>query len=169
MKTKAEKISEWLTIAANFGVLLGIIFLVIEINQATKATVAAANDSVISGHLELALPVISDPHFARVFALGLHDPESLSDEEAVQFSMWLRQFVNQQIRIRELAQSGLFGESYEGGDIVQLARILSTPGGRMFFEGNRDVMPADLLSDLEPHIGEELKDDFTLGREWGQY
>lgn len=80
--------------------------------------------------------------------------------------MWLRQFVNQQIRITALAQSGLFSASYEGGDILQLARLLSTPGGRLFFEGNKDVMPADLLSELEPHLGQELNDDFTLGREW---
>ena len=162
----SEKLSEWLVIAANFGVILGIIFLVLEINQSTKATVAAANDSVISGHLELALPIITDSQVARVFALGLYQPESLTDEEAVQFSMWLRQFVNQQIRIKELTRRGLFSESYEGGDIVQLARILSTPGGKLYFEGNKDVMPQDLLAELEPYLGQDLDDDFTLGRNW---
>ena len=145
---KSKKLSKWLVIAANFGVIVGIIFLAVEINQSTKATVAAANDSVISAHLELSLPIISDPQFARVFALGMYQPEALTDEEAVQFSMWLRQFVNNQIRIRELSQRGLFSESYEGGDLLQLARMLSTPGGRVFFEGNKDVMPRDLLAEL---------------------
>ena len=163
---KSEKLSEWLAIAANFGVILGIIFLVIEINQSTKATVAAANDSVISGHLELALPIIEDSGVARVLALGLYQPEALSNEEAVQFSMWLRQFVNQQVRILELTERGLFSESYEGGDVLQLARMLSTPGGKLFYEGNKDVMPQELLSKLKPYMGQDLNDDFTLRRDW---
>ena len=165
---KSEKLSEWIAIAANFGVILGIIFLVLEINQSTNATIAAANDNVISGHLELSLPIITNPQVARVFALGLHQPESLTDEEAVQFSMWLRQFVNQQTRILELTERGLFSASYKGGDVLQLARILSTPGGRMFFEGNKDHIPQELLEALEPHIGQELNDDFTLGRDWSE-
>jgi hypothetical protein len=163
---KSQKLSEWLSIAANFGVVLGIIFLVLEINQSTKATVAAANDSVINGHLELSLPIITDPQVARVFALGLYQPESLTDEEAVQFSMWLRQFVNQQTRIMQLTRRGLFSESYEGGDVLQLARMLSTPGGKLFFEGNKDHIPQELLAELEPHLGQEMIDDFTLGRDW---
>ena len=162
----SEKLSDWLTLAANFGVILGIVFLALEINQSTKATVAAANDSVISGHLELALPIITESQVARVFALGLYQPDSLTDEEAVQFSMWLRQFVNQQTRILELTRRGLFSSSYEGGDIVQLARMLSTPGGRLFFEGNKDHIPQELLTELEPYLGQEMIDDFTLGRDW---
>ena len=163
---KIEKLNEWLGIAANLGVILGIVFLVIEINQSTKATAAAASDSVTSGYLELSLPIMTDTHTARIFALGLYQPESLTNEEAVQFSMYLRQLVNQHLRMRELARQGLYVEMYKGGDIQQLARMLSTPGGQVFFEGNKDVMPPDLLADLEPHLGQELRSDFTLGRNW---
>ena len=163
---KTQKISEWFAIAANFGVLLGIIFLALEIDQSTKATAAAANDSVVSGHLELSLPIIADAQVARVFALGLYQPELLTDEEAVQFSMWLRQFVNQQLRIKELTGRGLFSESYKGGDVLQLARMLSTPGGKLFFEGNKNVMPEEFLAELEPYLGQEMESDFTLGRDW---
>ena len=163
---KIEKLNEWLGIAANLGVILGIVFLVIEINQSTKATAAAASDSVTSGYLELSLPIMTDTHTARIFALGLYQPESLTNEEAVQFSMYLRQLVNQHLRMRELARQGLYVEMYKGGDIQQLARMLSTPGGQLFLEGNKDVMPPDLLADLEPHLGQELKSDFTLGRNW---
>ena len=43
----SNRLSEWIAIVANVGVILGIIFLALEINQSTKGTVAAANDSVI--------------------------------------------------------------------------------------------------------------------------
>jgi hypothetical protein len=163
---KTVKLGEWLAIAANFGVIVGIVFLGVEINQSTEATVASANDSVASGYLELSVPIISDPQVARVLALGLYQPESLTDEEAVQFSMWLRQLVNQHIRIRELNSRGIFSGMYKGGDIQQLAELFSTPGGRLFFEGNRETMPPELLADLQPFLGQELKSDFTLGRDW---
>ena len=163
---KTEKLNEWLAITANLGVILGIVFLVLEISQSTKATAAAASDSVTSGYIELSLPIITDSQVARVFALGLFQPESLTDEEAVQFAMWLRQLVNQHLRIRELTRRGLFSETFEGGDVQQLARLLSTPGGQLFFEGNKDIMPQELLTDLEPYLGQELESDFTLGRNW---
>ncbi|MDJ0940469.1 MAG: hypothetical protein QNJ00_11970 [Woeseiaceae bacterium] len=163
---KREELNEWLGIAANLGVILGIVFLIIEIDQSTKATVAAASDNVTVGYLELSLPIMTDSETARVFALGLYQPGSLTDEEAVQFAMYLRQLVNHHIRIRQLARSGLHSEFFEGGDIQQLARMLSTPGGQIFFEGNKDVMPQDLLSDMEPYLGQELQSDFTLGRDW---
>ena len=161
-----EKLNDWLGIAANLGVILGIVFLVIEISQSTKATAAAASDSVTNGYLEISLPIMADKQFARVFALGLFKPESLTDEEAVQFSMYLRQLVNQHLRMKELARHGLYAEMYKGGDIKQLGRMLSTPGGQIFFEGNRGVMPQELLADLEPYLGQQLESDFTLGRNW---
>ena len=161
-----ENLNDWLGIAANLGVILGIVFLVIEINQSTRATAAAASDSVTNGYLEISLPIMTDKDVARTFALGLFQPEALTDEEAVQFSMYLRQLVNQHLRMMELARQGLYVEMYKGGDIQQLARMLSTPGGQLFFEGNREAMPPDLLADLEPYMGEELKTDFTLGRNW---
>jgi len=101
-----------------------------------------------------------------VLALGIYQPESLTNEEAVQFSMWLRQLVNQHLRIMELTRHGLFSETFEGGDIQQLARLLSTPGGKLFFDGNKDIMPKELLTVLEPFLGQELESDFTLGRNW---
>ncbi len=161
-----EKLNDWLGIAANLGVILGIVFLVIEINQSTKATAAAASDSVTNGYLEISLPIMTDKQVARMFALGLFQPESLTDEEAVQFSMYLRHLVNQHLRINELARHGLYSEMYKGGDIKQLARMLSTPGGQIFFEGNKGVMPPELLADLEPYLGQKLESDFTLGRNW---
>ena len=163
---KSDQLSEWIAIVANVGVILGIAFLAMEINQSTKATAAAASDSVTSGYFELSLPIITDTEFARVFALGLYQPDALNNDEAVQFSMWLRQLVNQHLRIKEFTRRGLFSETFEGGDVQQLARILSTPGGQLFFDGNRDVMPQELLVDLEPYMGQMLESDFTLGRSW---
>jgi hypothetical protein len=162
---KAQKLSTWLAIGANVGVIVSILFLAFEISQSTKATVAAATESVIGGYNTLNLPIIADPQVARVFVIGLYEPDALTDVEAVQFAMWLRSQVNQHLKIRELNRRGLISDALEGGDVQQLARLLSTPGGKLFFEGNKDVIPRELLEEMEPYLGQELKSDFTLGRD----
>ena len=162
---KAQKLSTWLTIGANVGVIVSILFLAFEINQSTKATVAAATESVIGGYNALNLPIITDPQVARVFVIGLYEPDALTNVEAVQFAMWLRSQVNQHSKVRELNRQGLISDTLEGGDVQQLARILSTPGGMLFLEGNKDVIPRELLEEMEPYLGQQLKSDFILGRD----
>ena len=76
---KSQKLGTWLTIGANFGVIISILFLAFEINQSTKATVAAATENVIGGYNALNLPIVSDPQVARVFIVGLYEPDALTD------------------------------------------------------------------------------------------
>ena len=46
----------------------------------------------------------------------------------------------------------------------QIADLLSTPGGKLFLDSNREVFPPYLLDELQPYLGQELRDDFILGR-----
>ncbi len=41
-----DRINRWLTLTANFGVILSLLFLAYEINQSTKATIAAASQGL---------------------------------------------------------------------------------------------------------------------------
>ena len=161
----SEKLKSWFGIITNIGVLIGLVFLGIEINQSTRATEAAASDSVVDGFNALNMSVISDPQVARSFIVGLHSPDALSDVEAVQFAMWMRSFVNHHMRLQRLARSGLFDEAERLPDVQQLAGMLSTPGGSLFLESNKDVFPQDLLDEIQPYLGKPLNSDFKLGRE----
>jgi len=162
---KKLDLGQTIGILANVGVIAGIMFLAVEIDQSTKATAAAASDSVVDGYNSLNMPVITDPQVARIFIIGLYEPDRLTDVEAVQFAMWLRSQVNQHLRVKELTRRGLYSETLQGGDILQLARLLSTPGGIQYLEGNEDVIPQELLEDMRPFLGQELQSDFTLGRD----
>lgn len=159
-----ERLNSWLTLGANVGVIIGLLFLAYEINQSTRATEAAASDSVVDGFNTLALSIIEDPDVARIFYVGMHSPEQLTDVEAVQFAMWMRAFINQHMRLYRLAGLGLFPAEERQADIVQLAGILSTPGGKAFLDSNLEVFPPYLLADLEPHLGKPGNSDFILGR-----
>ena len=41
-----DRINRWLTLTANFGVIVSLLFLAYEINQSTKATIAAASQGL---------------------------------------------------------------------------------------------------------------------------
>jgi len=41
-----ERLNQWLTLGANLGVVAGLIFLGIEINQNTRASIAAASEEI---------------------------------------------------------------------------------------------------------------------------
>ncbi len=160
----SEKINQRLTLAANVGVLIGVIFLALEVRHASDMAQAQMADSAVAGHNELNLALVSDPQVARVFVVGLYEPSNLSDAEAVQFAAWMRAYVNQNLRLRRMNQLG-FKSAEEGIDeLRQLARMLSTPGGALFLESNRDVFPEYLLQEIQPFLGQVSKDDFILGR-----
>lgn len=47
-----EKLNQWLTLAANFGVIAGLIFLGLEIQQNTVSTRMAARENATQGHID---------------------------------------------------------------------------------------------------------------------
>ncbi len=88
---KPEALNKWLTLGANIGVVAGLVFLAVEINQNTRATIAAASEEVTNQSLDY-------------FALGLDNEvisralykkstgEDLSGFELDQ--LWHHQFFN---------------------------------------------------------------------------
>ena len=160
-----ERFNTWLTLGANIGVIVSLLFLAFEINQSTKATEAAASDSVVDGFNTLNMTIMSDPQVARTFIVGLYEPDKLTDVEAVQFAMYLRSLVNQHMRLRRLTKLGLYSDTERLPLLQQLAGMLSTPGGRLYLESNKDIFPQDLLSEIQPFLGRPLNSDFKLGRE----
>ena len=159
-----EKLNSWFGTITNVGVIVGLVFLAVEIRHASSMGQAQMADAAVAGHNALNIAIMSDPQVARMFIVGLYDPDKLSDTEAVQFASYLRASVNQHLRLRRMHQLGF--ESAENQDFErrQMADILSTPGGKLFLDSNREVFPPYLLDELQPYLGQELRDDFILGR-----
>ncbi len=160
----SEKINQRITLAANVGVLIGLIFLALEIRHSSDMAQAQMADSAVAGHNELNFALISDPQVARVFVVGLYEPSNLSDAEAVQFAAFMRARVNQELRLRRMHQLGFKSAEEREDELRQLASMLSTPGGALFLESNRDVFPENLLQEIQPLLGQVSNDDYILGR-----
>ena len=61
-----DSLNKWLSLTANIGVLLGILFLIIEINQNTRATRVEAEWSNANSYGSITNPIISDPEFNEI-------------------------------------------------------------------------------------------------------
>jgi len=92
-----EKLNQWLTTLANFGVIVGIIFLVVEIRQTSRQieqntvalgaqTIFQINESSNGARRAIA----QDAELAELLMKGNEDPEALTALERERFIQWTR-------------------------------------------------------------------------------
>ncbi len=83
--------SRWLTLVANLGVLAGLIFVAIELNQNTKATVASASEQITNQSLDYFALGMDN----QVIALARYK-QSIGDELSgfEQNQLWWHQYYN---------------------------------------------------------------------------
>ena len=109
--------------------------------------------------------IIRDPQVARAWIVDLYNPSALSNAEAAQFSMYLRMFNNQVVRVRMHHELGLFPRQEYEKALEQLAQLINTPGGRLFREAEKDWFDSEFAKDLQPYMNREPKVDLILGRD----
>ena len=69
-ETKLDQINRWMMLAANIGVLLGILFLVFELRQNTVASRAEAASNYQDSFSEIELFIARDAEFAALLEAG---------------------------------------------------------------------------------------------------
>jgi hypothetical protein len=108
-----SKLNEWLTLLANVGVLVGIIFLALEMRQNTDMTRAQTRDAMTEKQLDFYSVVLENPEIAEVWTLMRNDPsqiEPFTVEEAnyTFFTLFqMRMWENELYQYRQ----GLFEEN----------------------------------------------------------
>lgn len=88
---KTERANTWLTVGANVGVIVGLLFLAYEINQSTRATIAAASEglteqSLLYFSLRIDNETIAEASFKQNQGIDL--------EEYEEFQLELHQHLN---------------------------------------------------------------------------
>ena len=157
-----DHLSRWLSVGANLAVLVGLIFVAMEVRQSRNAGIVEAADGIADGFLQLSIPSLADSNLARLWVDGMEDPDQLSDAEAIQFSMKMRVLFNQIHRVNRLCEAGFISEPEWAVYAREAAWIMDTPGGRAHWEGN-EMVPA-LRAAIEPYVGQDRNIDFRLGR-----
>ena len=144
---KLSSLNEWLSLTANIGVLVGLVFLIVEINQSNRIAIATVEGETRSMSLDANTSIAEDPAIAAVLA-KLRSDEELTPTETEQLYYFTLARMNIWSTAQAAFNNGLMTEAnYE--------RYMRTPG---------------LLFDRYPRIipfFNEVVDDFQVTAETG--
>ena len=154
---KKIDVGQTLSILANLGVIIGIVFLAIEIRNTTTQTGTAALQENVARVVEWHRQIATDEATAEVYTSGLADFSDLSKVEQARFDALMRDFllsVAMAIAVRDTVLVGVgayepppFEERALEGQLLQ---HLEQPGFRQWWlTADLRGVPSDILQLLE--------------------
>lgn len=106
----AEKVNTWLSLGANFGVVIGLILLIIEIGQNTDMMRSQINQSRTDTALFQQYSM-SDTDYIAPIIVKVSSGEQLSDEEMLRYDARMRAFNRNQDNNLWQYNQGFLGEN----------------------------------------------------------
>jgi hypothetical protein len=129
-----NKLNQWLSLLANVGVLVGLVFLILEINQTNRIAIYTAESTRSSQFIGMNTSRIENPEI--IARLMVPEPEpALSDTERVQALYTARQQVNTWIDAENAVINGLLSEATRRGIYSDIDVVIAEmPGLIPYFE-----------------------------------
>jgi hypothetical protein len=130
-----DSINKWLSLIANLGVLIGIIFLSIQIGQANRIAERDGRSSLVSQYVELHTQIIESPEFTELMVKLSNPNAELTAQETVKARSLSPVLINWAANLNISYESDLVsGEPIERqfGAITNIMR--SAPGIVPFLE-----------------------------------
>ena len=147
------KIRSLIEMAGAAAVLLGLIFVGLELRQNTAAMSAQAvfqlNDSANESHRLMA----QDSELAELVHEGHEDPESLSDLERRMFIRWMRARFNLAEAAWIYRNKGLIDEADAAGYQGAICDTMSRKGARWFWDNDFGNYADGFVEDVEKWCG----------------
>ena len=163
---KSFKVGESISTAANIGIIIGLVFVGLEVRNARTATELQTVSDVHNASFALNDVLVRDTETARIILVGLYNPDALSTVEAGQFSVYLTMFGNNVVRIRRHYERGMVTRAEWEAARSRYVWLLQTPGGRRYLESQPSFDEATWLEQNEAFMdAEEGPGAFLLGRD----
>ena len=159
---------EWDAIGA-IGEIIGAIavvgtlaYLARQVKTQNTATETVMYDNLISSWGVPLSMLVENAEVARIWRVGLHEPDALSDDEATQFSALFRLVINSVFKLHRLFERGVVTEAEWKLLASQAADIYDSPGGKLFAEGHPTFR--ELTEKILSEKMEVRSIDYFLGR-----
>jgi|MEHZ01.5.fsa_nt_MEHZ011436741.1_11 hypothetical protein len=151
-----DSLNKWLTLAANIGVIAGIVFLGIEIrNNNTLAKVASTQEAA-NLNSDWRMRLASDINLSEIYVAGLNDYHSLSPLDQERFVLVIKAFISITSANANAVNAALVGEgtlrasSNAGG-------IFATEGFRQWWsEGDRNGVSGLMIDIIDERLSESV-------------
>jgi hypothetical protein len=107
------KLGEWLQIAANLGIMIGLVMVALQMRQTD-----AINESQLIAQYRTYVTnqqIALGDDFAKVFAKVIDDPDELTDEDLIRYHFFVNSYVVDLVQIKILADLGYMSPSMYRG------------------------------------------------------
>ena len=151
-----EKMNHWLTLLANIGVLVGMVFLVIEVRQNTIATEQETVSNFQNGFAAVELMIASNPEFGDLLAKG-RNGEKLTPAEFVRLQAFYRNVLRTwQTNISRYDSGGLSSETWEGTQALMSQTFLEDQGLLKHWHQNRNQFNSEFNNMVNTILNEQV-------------
>ncbi len=106
IRVDSDRVTRWLTLAANIGVIVGIVFLVLEMRQNSAIATAQVRLEYAAGWRSVD-ESRQDESFAEVLTKSIEKPEELSRNEVVQLDAYYSGVLDQMFSAQIASTAGL--------------------------------------------------------------
>jgi len=155
-----DKLNRWLTLAANIGVLSGLILVAIQIGQNTEIAKAQLANDYYLADMELELGMMGeDPVTSWVKAV--YTPEELTREDAAVLDRYFNFGLVQLNRLRKLQQLGLADDELFNERVGYLQWHLGNEAGKNWWATSKLFYPADFVRVIDEVLA---TDDYGSNR-----
>ena len=103
---ESDRLNRWLTLAANFGVILGIVFVVLEIRQNRDIAMAQVRLEYAAGWRSID-EQRQDEAFAGVYSKSILRPDELTLREIIQLDAYYAGVIDQMLSAQTASKAGL--------------------------------------------------------------
>ena len=148
-------LNQWLSFAANIGVVVGLILVAIQIKQNTRITRAQITNDYYLADMELELAMMGE-NPAIPWTKSVYTPDELTKEDAVVLDRYFNYGLIQIRRLRRMQEMGLADDDWKKR-MSYLGWHLGNEVGRRWWEYGKNSFPNDFVKTV---------DDILLGREF---
>lgn len=153
-----DKLNQWLTLGANIGVLVGIIFLAVEMQQNTDMMQAQTRDSITAKQLDMGMAVATDMDVARLWSEGLRNSSSFTpgSPEKARYTQLIQSILRMWENELYQYQKGLYDENEFQPRMGRWRELLQypDPGFRRVWCEVRFSFSVDLRKLLDSYVNE---------------
>lgn len=168
-----NNVNRWLTLAANVGVLGGLILVALQINQSTEIAKAQLANDYFLADMQIELAMMGDSP-AKSWIKAVYSPDDLNQEDAAIVDRYFNFGLIQILRLQKMYELGLADEDWE----IRIAYLdwhLGNEVGRRWWSHTKEGFPEqfvrmidDALVDTDYRSNQNLLDSMMPQPESGQ-
>ena len=153
---KKIDLGEFFTILSNIGVIVGLVFVALEVKESRTASELTMISDVQDAWSQLTDVLLRDTEASRVLMKCMYEPDSLTSPEAARCTAFFLTLSDLMEKEWFYQERGLLPDDFWQDHMANFTGILQTPGGKQFRAAN-PWMDDWWLEDMQPFLGEEYK------------